>query len=86
MWCVVITQSLFEVGDTYEHNEIRLNKEVSQQKEILKIHTDKVAELGKQLLEAKKQKEALDSKWMDLEETNASLIKDMETTRESNEK
>lgn len=85
MRCVVMTRGLFEVGDTYEHNEIRRIKEMTQLKDTLKVHTDKVEELNKQLSEVNRQKEISKSKCLDLETTISGLIQDFEKTQEANE-
>lgn len=45
-----MTRGLFEVGDSYEQNEIRLTKDVTYLKDNLKVQTDKVEDLNKQML------------------------------------
>lgn len=84
MRCVVMTIVLFEVGDAYEKNEIRLNKEINQLKNAQKIHIEKIEELEKQLLMDKKQKETSEPNYRDLENIVANLKKEMESARESN--
>lgn len=50
MRCVVLTWCLFESGDNYEKNEIKLNHEISQLKEKHKAQANKVSDLDKHLL------------------------------------
>lgn len=83
MRCVVITRSLFEVGDTHEHNEIRINKEMNQSRDDLKIQTTHVEELIKQLSEMQKQKKASISQLLEItkhKETMAVRCSELETT------
>lgn len=54
MTCVVMTRGLFEVGYVHEHNEIYLNKELTQSRDDLKVQNTHVEELTKQLSEMKK--------------------------------
>lgn len=49
-----MTWGLFEVDDAYEQNEIHLTKEVTQFKDNLKVQTNMVEDLKKQLLKVKK--------------------------------
>lgn len=59
MRCAVMTWGLFEVNDAYEQNEVSLTKDMTQFKNDLKVQTDKVKELNKQLSQMNKQKKDL---------------------------
>lgn len=61
MRCTIMTQGLFEVGDAYEKNDVRLTKEMNPLEDDLKVQTAKVEKLTKQLSYMKKQKETLES-------------------------
>lgn len=73
----VMTWGLFEVRNIYEQNEILLSNKVNQLKDVQKTHTKKIAELKKQLLKAKQQKDTSESNCRDLQATVATLNKDL---------
>lgn len=54
MRCTIMSMGLFEVGDAQEHNEIRLNKQMTQSRDDLKTQTGQVEDLTKQLFKMKK--------------------------------
>lgn len=54
-------------------------------KDNLKVQTDKVEDLNKQLLEVKKYKETAEFKYLELETTIAGLIQDVEQAQKLNE-
>lgn len=60
MRCAIMTWGLFEVNDTYEKNETCLKKESLSWRITLKVQTEKMEDLNKQLAEMKKQKEVAD--------------------------
>lgn len=94
-----MTQGLFEVSDAYDKNKVLLTKDMTQLKYDIKVQTDKVEELNKQLSEMKKQKETSvsqlskmmkqketdESKGSQLEATNDDLIQAAEQARALNE-
>lgn len=45
--CVVLTRGLFESGDDYEQNEIKLNQKINQLNEQQKMQADKIFDLEK---------------------------------------
>lgn len=47
MRCVVLTRGLFESGDDYEQNEIKLNQEINQLKDQQKIQMGKISDQEK---------------------------------------
>lgn len=78
-------RELFEVSDAYEQNEIRLTKDVTQWKDNLKVKTDKVEELNKQLSEVKTQKETIKFKCLELETITSGLVQNVEQAQALNE-
>lgn len=79
-----MTRGLFEVSDAYEQNEICLTKDVTQLKDSLKVHTDKVEDLNKILLEMNERKETAESKGLELKATTFGLVRDVEQARALN--
>lgn len=77
MRCAVMTRGLFEVGDAYEKYKIHLTKEITQLKDILKIDNNNMEDLNKKTSKMKKQKEAIESKCLELETTSVGLIQDV---------
>lgn len=81
--CAIMTRGIFEVGDAFEKNDARLTKDMNQLKDDLKVQTDKVEELNKQLSETKKQKETSVSqlsKMMKQKEIDKSKCSELEAT------
>lgn len=81
MRCDVMTRGFFKVGYAYEKKETHLTKNVTQLKDNLKFQTDKVEDLHKQLLEVKKYKDTVESKYLELETPTTGLIQDVKQAR-----
>lgn len=76
---------LFESGNDYERNEIKLNQEINQLKKQQKTQADKIYDLEKQLLKEKSKRGESEVENQELKSTINKQSEEMKSTRESND-